>query len=108
MNQQYQFNQYEHKELYGLPRTAKLKGFVVVNEEKEDMLAMIQDKNGLLLSAYTESPKQALIFKTVDKAKAMIEEIGKPLLVSAMYESKKQYFVACFIKYEPPKGALSH
>ena len=31
----------------------------------------------------------------------MIEEIGKPLLVSAMYESKKQYFVACFIKYEP-------
>ena len=34
MNQQYQFNQYEHKDLYGLPRTAKLKGFVVVNEEK--------------------------------------------------------------------------
>ena len=99
MNQQYQFNQYEHKDLYGLPRTAKL---------KEDMLAMIQDKNGLFLSAYTESPKHALIFKTVDKAKAMIEEIGKPLLVSAMYESKKQYFVACFIKYEPLKGALSH
>ena len=105
MNQQYQFNQYEHKELYGLPRTAKLKGFVVV---KEDMLAMIQHKNGLFLSAYTESPTQALIFKTVDKAKAMIEEIGKPLLVSAMYESKKQYFVACFIKYEPLKGALYH
>jgi hypothetical protein len=62
MNQQYQFNQYEHKELYGLPRTAKLKGFVVVNEEKEDMLAMIQDKNGLFLSAYTESPKQAFRF----------------------------------------------
>ena len=35
MNQQYQFNQYEHKELYGLPRTAKLKGFVVVNEKKK-------------------------------------------------------------------------
>ena len=35
MNQQYQFNQYEHKELYGLPPTAKLKGFVVVNEEKK-------------------------------------------------------------------------
>ena len=70
-------------------------------KKKEDMLAMIQHKNSLFLSAYTESPTQALIFKTVDKAKAMIEEIGKPLLVSAMYESKKQYFVACFIKYRP-------
>jgi len=102
MNEQYGFNQYEHKEMYGLPRTAKLKGFVIVNEEKEDMLAAFQDKNGLLLSAYTEDPKQAVIFKTIDRAKAIIEQIGKPLLVSAMYETKKQYCVACFIRYEPP------
>ena len=105
MNQQYQFNQYEHKELYGLPPTAKLKGFVVVNEEKEDMLAMIQDKNGFFLSAYTESPTQALIFKTVDKAKAMIEEIGKPLLVSAMYESKT---VFCSLLYKNTNPLRAH
>ena len=72
------------------------------------MLAMIQDKNGLFLSAYTESPKQALIFKTVDKAKAMIEEIGKPLLVSAMYESKKTVFCSLLYKIRTHKGALSH
>ena len=28
------FDQYAHKEQYSLPRTAKLVGFVVVNEEK--------------------------------------------------------------------------
>ena len=94
MNQQYQFNQYEHKELYGLPRTAKLKGFVVVNEEKEDMLAMIQHKNGLFLSAYTESPTQALIFKTVDKAKAMIEEIGESEIEYYLLNTKVLEFLA--------------
>ena len=35
------FDQYAHKEQYSLPRTAKLVGFVVVNEEKEDMLAFL-------------------------------------------------------------------
>lgn len=32
------FDHYAHKEQYSLPRTAKLVGFVVVNEEQNDML----------------------------------------------------------------------
>lgn len=96
------FNQYEHKAHYGISVTAKLRGFVVVNEDNEDLLALVAYKGDSLITAYTENPKQALLFKTVEKAQAMIENIGKPLLVSAMYESKRQFFVACFMKYSPP------
>lgn len=95
------FDQYEHKEMYGLPRTAKLKGFLVVNEEKEDMLAMFMDTEEVLRTAYTKDPKLVMLFHTIDKAQAVIETIGKPLLVSALYETKKQLMVACVLRYSP-------
>jgi hypothetical protein len=95
------FDQYEHKEMYGLPRTAKLKGFLVVNEEKEDMLAMFSDTNEMLRTAYTKDPKSVMLFQTIEKAQAVVEVIDKPLLVSALYESKKQLMVACVFRYSP-------
>jgi hypothetical protein len=95
------FDQYEHKEMYGLPRTAKLKGFLVVNEEKEDMLAMFMDTEEILRTAYTKDPKSVMLFHSIDKAQAVIETIGKPLLVSALYETKKQLMVACVLRYSP-------
>lgn len=95
------FDQYEHKEMYGLPRTAKLKGFLVVNEEKEDMLAMFMDSDDMLRTAYTKDPNLVMLFQSIDKAQAVIETIGKPLLVSALYETKKQLMVACVLKYSP-------
>ena len=95
------FNQAEHKKNYGLPAALKLKGFVVVNEEKEDLLAVFNQKAAAVLTAYTQSPSQAIIFKTVEHAQAVIETIGKPLLVSAIYENKKQFAVARVLKYFP-------
>ena len=95
------FDQYEHKEMYGLPRTAKLKGFLVVNEEKEDMLAMFSDTNEMLRTVYTKDPKSVMLFQNIEKAQAVIETIGKPLLVSALYETKKQLMVACVLRYSP-------
>lgn len=95
------FDQYEHKEIYGLPRTAKLKGFLVVNEEKEDMLALFMNSDEILRTAYTKDPNLVMLFQSIDKAQAVIEEIGKPLLVSALYETKKQLIVACVLKYTP-------
>lgn len=95
------FDQYEHKEMYGLPRTAKLKGFLIVNEEKEDMLAMFMDSEEMLRTAYTKDPKAVMLFQSIEKAQAIVEAIDKPLLVSALYESKKQLMVACVFKYSP-------
>ena len=42
-----------------------------------------------------------MLFHTIDKAQSVIETIGKPLLVSALYETKKQLMVACVMKYTP-------
>lgn len=95
------FDQYEHKESYGLPRNARLKGFLVVNEEQDDMLALFISNDEILRTAYTKDPNLVMIFKTIEKAQAVIEEIGKPLLVSALYETKKQLMVACVFKYSP-------
>ena len=86
------FDQYAHKEQYSLPRTAKLVGFVVVNEEKEDMLAFFDETDGILRSAYTKALSAALRFKTIEKAQDVIETLEKPLLVSAVYETKGKYF----------------
>ena len=69
------FDQYAHKEQYSLPRTAKLVGFVVVNEEKEDMLAFFDETDGILRSAYTKALSAALRFKTIEKAQDVIETL---------------------------------
>ena len=69
------FDQYAHKEQYSLPRTAKLVGFVVVNEEKEDMLAFFDETDGILRSAYTKALSSALRFKTIEKAQDVIETL---------------------------------
>ena len=61
------FDQYEHKEIYGLPRTAKLKGFLVVNEEKEDMLALFMNSDEILRTAYTKDPNLVMLFQSIDK-----------------------------------------
>lgn len=95
------FDQYAHKEQYSLPRSAKLVGFVVVNEEKEDMLAFFDETDGILRSAYTKALSAALRFKTIEKAQDVIETLEKPLLVSAVYETKGKYFAACVMKYTP-------
>ena len=67
------FDQYAHKEQYSLPRTAKLVGFVVVNEEKEDMLAFFDETDGILRSAYTKALSSALRFKTIEKHKMLLK-----------------------------------
>ncbi|SSV77580.1 hypothetical protein [Acinetobacter nosocomialis] len=95
------FDQYAHKESYGLPRTAKLKGFLIVNEEQDDMLALYVDSGDILRTAYTKDPKHVMLFQDINKAQAIVEEIGKPLLISALYETKKQFLVACVFKYTP-------
>ena len=69
------FDQYAHKEQYSLPRTAKLVDFVVVNEEKEDMLAFFDETDGILRSAYTKALSAALRFKTIEKAQDVIETL---------------------------------
>ena len=69
------FDQYAHKEQYSLPRIAKLVGFVVVNEEKEDMLAFFDETDGILRSAYTKALSAALRFKTIEKAQDVIETL---------------------------------
>ena len=69
------FDQYAYKEQYSLPRTAKLVGFVVVNEEKEDMLAFFDETDGILRSAYTKALSAALRFKTIEKAQDVIETL---------------------------------
>lgn len=93
------FDQYEHKQSYGLPRSAKLKGFVIVNEQQGDMLALFNPED--LKTSYTKDPNLVIIFKTIEKAQAVIEQLSKPLLVSALYEVKKQLIVACVLKYSP-------
>lgn len=93
------FDQYEHKQIYSLPRSAKLKGFVVVNEEKGDMLSFFNPDD--LETVYTKDPNLVMIFKTIEKSQAVIEKLSKPLLVSALYEFKKQLIVACVLKYSP-------
>ena len=87
------FDQYAHKEQYSLPRTAKLVGFVVVNEEKEDMLAFFDETDGILRSAYTKALSAALRFKTIEKAQDVIETLEN-LYLSAVYETKGKYFAA--------------
>ncbi|MFV8104017.1 hypothetical protein ACNQ23_24760 [Enterobacter cloacae complex sp.6730515] len=69
------FDQYAHKAQYSLPRTAKLVGFVVVNEEKEDMLAFFDDTDGLLRSAYTKALSAAIRFKTIEKAQDLLRHL---------------------------------
>lgn len=98
------FDQKEHKAFYGIPVNARLKGFMIVNEEKDDMLALIQDfsKDVSLFSAYTKDPASAIIFKNIECAFGVIERIAKPLLVSAVYETKKDLMVAAVCKYTPP------
>jgi hypothetical protein len=98
------FNQNEHKEFYGIPRNARLNGFVIVNEEKDDMLALVQDfgKDIATFSAYTKNPACAVRFKNMECAAAVIDRISKPLLISAVYETKKDLMIAAVCKYTPP------
>jgi hypothetical protein len=99
------YDQNEHKDFYGIPRAARLKGFVIVNEEKDDMLALIQDfdKDIALFSAYTKNPADAVLFKNIECAVGVIEKIAKPLLVSAVYTTKKDLMVAALFQYTPER-----
>ena len=89
------FDQYEHKEMYGLPRTAKLKGFLVVNEEKEDMLAMFMDTEEILRTAYTKDPKSVMLFHklALDKEKITSQKIKEALIeIEETYKVIKKKF----------------
>lgn len=98
----YKFNQYEHKAHYGLPPSARLKGFIVVNEDENDILARFNDLGeGSFIAGYSKEASEAIFFKNLDKAKEVIEFLGKSLLVSAVYETKNNLLAACVLKYTP-------
>ena len=57
--------------------------------KKRRYVGFFDETDGILRSAYTKALSAALRFKTIEKAQDVIETLEKPLLVSAVYETKR-------------------
>lgn len=89
-----------HEKHYKIPKSFVLKGFVLVNEEKSDVLAHFNSEKGFCIAGYTNSPAHFLIVPNMEDAREIVDLIGKPLLICAMHANGSD-FNECDIKVSP-------
>jgi hypothetical protein len=95
-----------HEKHYKIKKSFKLKGFVLVNEEKSDVLSTFKSTDGFALAGYTNVPDCFLILPNMEDAKDLVDLVGKPLLICALHADGSDFnvcdiTVSPILEYEP-------
>lgn len=90
-----------HQKSYEIPKSFELKGFVLLHEERNDILCSftVRDDESVL-SAYTNQPDKFLILSNMEDAKYVVDLIGRPLIICAIHADADDLMV-CDVQVSP-------
>jgi hypothetical protein len=74
-----------HEKHYKIPKAFKLKGFVLLKEENDDILSSFRTVEDSCWAAFTNDPTKFLVLPNMEDSKFVVDCLGKPLIICAIH-----------------------